>query len=192
MKKSTFLFVLLITGLPSLAQQSVGLRVGDPFGISYKNYFSDNKAFEVGIGTSPLSWHDNYFRNTFKDLDRYEGYRYRDHTVNSSVHLMSRLLLRHDIFVEGMVGDWEWYWGLGGALRMSRVHYTFEGDDPPFFRSDTRTDIDFGPEAMLGMEYTFEDVPLTVFGEFSFLVELVDRPLALQGFSGIGVRYRFR
>ena len=51
-------------------------------------------------------------------------------------------------------------------------------------------DIDIGPEGMIGMEYTFEDVPITVFGEVSLMLELVDR-VTLRPFTGVGARYRF-
>jgi hypothetical protein len=44
---------------------------------------------------------------------------------------------------------------------------------------------------MAGMEYTFEDVPITLFGEVSVLVELANRPLVFRGFTGVGGRLRF-
>jgi hypothetical protein len=88
-----------------------------------------------------------------------------------------------------MMGKLQWYWGIGGLIKMARVDYRVKKIDVVTTRS--QTDIDIGPEGILGMEYTFEDVPLTIFGEFSLFVEIVDRPAALRGMSGVGVRYNF-
>ena len=74
-------------------------------------------------------------------------------------------------------------------MKLATVDYRLKRID--VVTTSTRTDIDIGPEGILGMEYTFEQVPLTIFGEFSLFIEIVDRPAALRGLSGVGVRYNF-
>jgi hypothetical protein len=76
-------------------------------------------------------------------------------------------------------------------LKFANVDYRYRNRDTGVLVRDSRTDIDLGPEGILGMEYTFEDIPLTIFGEFSLMVEFADRPGAFRGFSGAGARYNF-
>jgi hypothetical protein len=191
MKKLICGVVLSLFFLSTYAQdRGIGVRLGNPMGVTYKKYFPRlHKAVEFGIGTGYSSWYPHYYENSFNHLDRYEGYDYVSHDVKSSLYLQGRYLLQNDIHIEGMMGTLEWYWGAGGLMKISQVDFRYR--DLDVIRTDSRTDIDIGPEGILGMEYTFEQVPLTIFGEFSLMIEIVDRPAALRGFSGVGVRYNF-
>lgn len=192
MKKLIGTIVLLSFCFCGFSQdRGIGLRLGSPMGITYKKYFprQHTKAIELGLGTAPASWYPHYYENTFNDFDRYENYDYISHRVNSSVFFQGRYLLQNDIPIEGMTGRLQWYWGVGGLLKIAQVQYHYRDVDQT--HTSNYTDIDIGPEGILGMEYTFEDVPLTVFGEFSMLIEIADRPFMLRGFSGAGVRYNF-
>lgn len=173
--------------------RAIGLRGGDPFGITYKKYFSDHQAIELGLGSSSRNWHYSYYRNSFRNSDRYDNRQYISHYVESAIYLQGRYLLQYDIPIQGMVGKWRWYWGAGGLLKFAQVEYRYQNDVPPFngIESDVRTDIDLGPEGIIGTEYTFADVPITFFGEASLLIEIVDRPAALMMFGGLGVRLHF-
>jgi hypothetical protein len=190
MKKLFWIVVLCVISVSSYAQnRGIGLRLGNPYGITYKKYLPRDKAVEFGIGSGYSNWYPHYYENSFRDLDRYEGYEYVSHHVNAPLYLQGRYLLQQDIDIEGMMGKLQWYWGIGGLMKIARVDYTVKKIDVVTTRS--QTDIDIGPEGILGMEYTFEDVPLTIFGEFSLFIEIVDRPAALRGMSGVGVRYNF-
>lgn len=172
--------------------QGIGIRGGDPFGVTYKRYFRSHHAIELGLGTSSRNWHYAYYRNSFHDMDRYNGYHYLSHYVESIVYFQGRYLLHYDIPVQGMEGDWEWYWGAGGVLKFANVEYRYQNNTPPnTVEVDIRTDIDLGPEGIVGTEYTFEDLPLTFFAEASLMIEIVDRPAAVQLFGGLGARFNF-
>jgi hypothetical protein len=158
-------------------------------GITYKKYLPQNRAIEFGLGTLTSGWYSQYYENSFSRYKRYDGYRYLSHNVSSTVYLQGRYLFHTDIHIEGMMGELDWYWGLGGMLKFANVDYRYRNENEEIVR-DTRTDIDLGPEGILGMEYTFEDVPITLFGEFSLMMEFADR-LAFRGFSGVGARYNF-
>lgn len=191
MKKVIVLLSFFLCFFALRAQdRAIGLRLGDPTGITYKKYFGRTKAVEFGIGSAIPGWHNTYYRNSFNAHGPYNGFAYRSHTVQSTLYLQGRYLLHYDIYVQGMEGEWDWYWGAGGLLKFSSVQYRFQNNEPPFNESDTYNDVDFGPEGMVGMEYTFEGIPLTVFGELSLMLEIIDR-VTLRPFSGIGARYRF-
>lgn len=190
MKKLASCVILALFVITSYAQdRGIGIRLGNPMGITYKKYLPRNNAVEFGLGTGYSSWYPHYYENSFNHFDRYEGYNYVSHTVKSPLYLQGRYLLQNDIHIEGMMGKLQWYWGVGGIMKIAEVAYRYR-DINNFVVRGTRTDIDIGPEGILGMEYTFEQVPLTIFGEFSLMVEIVDRP-GLRGFSGVGVRYNF-
>lgn len=192
MKKTAGLLLFCMVALAARAQdRGIGLRIGDPTGISYKKYLPRHKAIELGVGTSTIGWHHAYYRNAFRDLDKFEPYEYRDHHVTSTLYLQAKYLLQYDIPVEGMVGRLAWYWGVGALLKVAKVEYRYDEDGGPENLRELHTDIDIGPEGILGMEYTFDDVPLTVFGDISLLIEIVDRPGIPRGFSAIGIRYDF-
>jgi hypothetical protein len=184
---------MLATSIVGVAQrQSVGLRVGDPAGFTYKRYTHSNKAIEFILGTASPNWRRNYYKNSFYDYTRYDGYTYRSHRLHNPVYLQARYLLQYGIKVEGMEGVLQWYWGLGAMLKFGKIEYRYQGGPPGNnAASDVRNTLDFGPDGIAGVEYAFEDVPLNVFGEVSVLLELADRPLTLQVFGAVGVRYIF-
>jgi hypothetical protein len=191
MKKLICSVFLLSCFLTTFSQdRGIGLRVGAPMGITFKKYLPQNRAIELGLGTLTAGWYDQYYENSFGAYKKYDKYHYLSHHVNSTVYLQARYLFHYDIYIEGMMGELDWYWGAGGMLKFANVDFRYRNENEEIV-STTRTDIDFGPEGILGMEYTFEDIPLAIFGEFSLMIEFADRPLAFRGFSGVGARYIF-
>lgn len=192
MKKVVGCILFSLCALYSYSQdRAIGIRLGDPMGITFKKYLPNHKAVELGLGTSTIGWHANYYKNSFHSLNRYEGYDYRSHDVRSTIYMQARYLFHYDIPIEGMIGKLEWYWGIGGLMKVAQVNYRYWDLESQTNLNDARTDIDIGPEGILGMEYTFEQVPLTIFGDISLMAEILDRPGVLRGFSGVGVRYNF-
>ena len=196
--KRNVLLVLLVLGVVGIGfgqQQSVGLRLGEPTGIVYKNYLNyrgaKGTAWELGFGTASNSWNHGYYENSFKDRGSYDGYRYTSHRVSGVVYFQGRYLFNYQIPTQGVDGRFDWYWGLGAVLKFANVKYFYQNDQPPFqVATDTRTDIDFGPEGILGAEYRFDNVPIILFAEFSLMIELADR-FGGRGFVGTGARYVF-
>lgn len=191
MRKLIFLSVFIVTPAMVWAQkQSLGLRLGDPIGLTYKKYTGDNRAIEFILGTSPTTWRREYYVNSFYDYSKYDGFVYRSHKLNNPIYLQARYLLHYDIPVEGMEGRLQWYWGVGGMLKSAKIEYRYhEGPPDNSPRTDVRNTLDFGPDGIGGVEYTFEDVPLNVFGEISLLLEIADRPLTPQIFGAVGARF---
>src|SRR4051812_42603270 len=81
--KRNLLLVLLILGVVGIGfgqQQSIGLRLGEPTGIVYKNYLNyrgaKGTAWELGFGTASNSWNHGYYENSFSDRSAYDGYHY--------------------------------------------------------------------------------------------------------------------
>lgn len=186
-------FLLTFIAVSTFAQkQAIGLRIGVPIGITYKRYLPKDRAIEFGIGTASTGWNSNYYKNSFKDAGRYDNYDYRSQKIHGTVYFQGRYLFHYNIPIEGMEGKLDWYWGVGAVIKVATVDYTYQNKTSPFnVERDTRTDIDFGPEGIAGMEYTFQDIPLAVFGEISLMLEFADRPLTFRTFGAAGVRFNF-
>jgi hypothetical protein len=197
MKRVFILAGLCIAGLFLFVQgaqaqrynQGMGIRIGDPFGASYKIYLQQRRAVEFVVGTVSRNNHSSYYRDTFKNLDKYEDNLYSAHDVKFTLAMMGRYLF-HESFPARVEGRLDWYYGGGLQLRLSTIEYQYFDTQKNIYR-DNHTNIDLGPEAILGMEYELQDIPLVAFGEVSLLMEVVDRPLNFRIFGAFGLRYAF-
>lgn len=161
-------------------------------GVTYKKYVGKWTALEFTVGAASPYWSRTYYQNSFNDYSRYDSYIYLSHKLESTVYFQARWLMHFNIPVQDMEGKLNWYWGLGGVVKVAKLTYRFT--DPasnPSTRSEVTSDIDVGPEGILGVEYTFEDIPLAVFGDASLMLEVADRPGAARTFGALGVRYNF-
>jgi hypothetical protein len=190
--KKIFLFIAIIfsVSVGYSQRQGIGVRLGNPMGLSYKKYFNKRYGLELGLGTAGPGYNNAYYRNSFRNGNKFEDLDYHSHQVRSTLYLQARYLIHEDIYIQDMEGRWTWYWGFGGVLKAANVRYRYVDNIPPYDESETYTDVDLGPEGIVGMEYTFEGVPITVFGDVSLMLEIVDR-FTLQPFGGVGARYNF-
>jgi len=186
-----FLIVLMAHGVKAQKLNSVGIRLIDPMGVTYKRYTTHKKAIEVGIGTIPDGWLDVYYRESFDHRDKYEDMMFRSSQRNSTIYLFGRLLMQNNIPVVDLKGTLEWYWGVGVVFKTAEVKYEYSTPAEPYeYFTDKRTDIDIGPDLIGGLEYTFEKVPVTLYTELSLFLEIADRT-NIRALGGIGGRYRF-
>lgn len=185
---SAFNFLATSQNLPV---HSISMRLGVPIGFTYKTYVTKKAAFEFGIGAAGPQWGRHYYINTFNNISKYENFKYIDHRVHSTLFLQGRYLKDFSIPTTGMEGQLDWYCGVGAVLKISQVTYTYTNANviPPT-QTDRRSDIDFGPEAILGVEYWLEDTPFSFYAEGSLMLELFDRVTG-RGFGAVGVRYHF-
>jgi len=167
----------------------IGVRLGDPSGVTYKKYFNDRSALEFLLGSSPRLWHDNYYENGFDRRSKFDRFGYRGHDVRSTVYLGARYLIHNDLVINTIDGDLQWYWGVGLLLKSAQVRYSYRDADQVLY-TETVNDFDFGPEGLIGLEYTMKELPIGFFADVSLMIEFADR-FSLRTFGGIGARYRF-
>lgn len=195
MKKLLFLLLILGPFYAAAQQHQVGLRLGEPFAVTYKTDLDNRFSVEGMIGRgSPNS--TAYYRRAFENNRPLSSAVYHGHSTSDAFSLNLRIAYNEDITSEFDItqGALIAYVGAGAQLRSVRANYVYFTPNPAeevVYRNESRTNIDFGPEGYLGSEYIFEDLPISVFGEVGLFLELVDRPghLKLQG--AIGVRYLF-
>lgn len=192
--RSIFISVLFLSYSYCHAQhEGLGLRLGEPTGITYKRYFSNSSnTLELGVGLVQRGWNGRYYRKSFKEYDKFSNVDYITHNVSSNFFIQSRFLKHYPWHIEGVDGDFEWYWGIGALVKIARVNYLYRtSPNTTLTESDEVTDLDLGPEIPLGVEYTFTDTPITLFAEVSVFIEIANRSgvAALNG--GVGMRYNF-
>ena len=193
MKKLLLLIVFFCLSFFAKAQTyqrydaGIGLRIGDPFGLTYKYYMPRATAFEINFGSTSSGFYSDYYQAIFDDISQFEEFQYAGHQVNYALDLQGRLLFHND-FPEDIDGL-EWYYGFGAQMRLSGIKYryiTSEGTT-----SENYTDIGLGPDGIIGAEYIIPDVPLTAFIDVNLFVELINNPFRFQFQGGIGIRYDF-
>lgn len=166
----------------------IGLRLGDPLGVSAKKYLSNGKALEFNLGQSSHWGYD--YRDHFYDEYNRRNHNYVGHKKNSSVSIQGHLLFQKDFpNAEGL----QWYWGVGPQIRFNSYTYTYTYFERNswYYDSDKVTDVDFGVDGVIGLEYNIPGAPLSVFGDVNLLLELADDPFTFFGQGGIGIRYNF-
>lgn len=173
-----------------ISQWGVGLRIGDPLGLTVKRYLPRGKAWELNLGRSGFYGYN--YQKAFRRYDQFNGYEYRTHYLNNAFGVQVHYLIHKDLGLAEIPGL-DWYYGVGGQLRSYNVDYEYRirrGNGWETTR-DRVTDIDLGVDGIIGLEYSWREVPLTVFLDVNLLVEIVDSPFVLYLQGGTGVRYYF-
>lgn len=192
-----FRILLLILFLPLVGfaqERGVGIRLGEPISITYKDFIEDYLSIEAMIGSAGVN-SDSYYQKDFENNPPVSNAFYRGQSTSRGISLNLRAALHEDFTDEfGIeVGYLLGYAGAGVQFRSVNVNYFYDvdqiGGSPNL--TEERSNVDFGPEAFGGGEYYFDELPISVFAEVGFFLELLDRVGHIKGQGGIGVRYLF-
>jgi|GEM_PF-276489 len=177
----------------------IGLRLGEPSGLTVKRYFSSGNALELNVGRS-ARWGYHYDADDFYKHSRFSDrdyYHFHDYKSGASTALQVRYLWQKPIrSAQGL----DWYVGLGGQARFTTATYYYYYNDGRWdndewrwwnYVEERRTDVDLGLDGIIGLEYTLPNTPISLFGDVNVFVEIVDRPLFMFGQGGVGARYNF-
>ncbi|WP_226390804.1 hypothetical protein [Penaeicola halotolerans] len=188
-----FLICFLAANASFAQRHSLGLRLGDPLGFSYKYYVGDGSALELIIGRTSGSTQANYYRNAFLDDPRFDDFSYQGHNVVSSSSMQGRYVFHQDLYEQTDLEGLSWYYGFGGQVRFINVDYLYENLTEPLPNQtrETITNIDMGIESILGLGYEIPTAPVTLYFETSLFLEIIDRfgPMRFQ--AAVGARYIF-
>lgn len=202
--KSFFLGIALTVAGNALHAQDtwgLGVRLGDPAGITVKKYMSKN-ALELSIGRTYVwgyrDWYydrfDYWYANKKFGYREYEYLRYRS---SAPLGVQLHYLFNNPIKNAGKNLDGlHWYYGLGAQFRFQTYdfdyRYKIDGDPDWYYaRGERVTDIDLGIDGVLGLEYRFKTAPFSVFADITLFMEVIDDPFVFWTQGGLGVRYNF-
>ena len=202
MKRIIFLFVLAISITAYGQNMGIGIRLGDPTGLTLKKHIGKN-ALEFSFGRSHLfsnhHWYNDNFDSWYLHQNfGYTDFQYQDYKASIPLGMQLHYLINKDIYKIGSedIKGLQWYFGFGGQFRFRNYHYTYTykvPGDPNWHYGTSRrvTDIDLGVDGVIGLEYKFDKVPFSVFIDMTIFMEVVDNPFLPSVQGGIGGRYNF-
>ena len=148
------LFILLFSHSISAQnyKNALGLRIGSPYGITGKHFFSDKTALE---GILSFGW--------------------------GGFGLTGLMEIHNET---NQVANLKWYYGFGG-------HVAFWNDHPNNPWNGGESDGAIGVDGILGLEYTFDDIPLNLSIDWIPSINLIG-DIGFADFQlGISARYTF-
>jgi hypothetical protein len=188
------------TGKSASPNFGIGLRLGDPSGITLKKYIN-GKALELSIGRSYMFYSGNrYYNKRFdhwysdwhRDYPHYREVNYLGYSRSFPLSFQLHYLFQKDL--KG-IDNLQWYWGLGAQARFQKYYldyrYKLDGSKHWIHASERVADMDLGVDGVLGLEYTMSNAPLSFFGDITLFMEVADNPFAFWLQGGIGIRYNF-
>lgn len=179
----------------------IGLRFGDPSGVTLKKYLTD-RAFEISVGRTHWFYDDDWYGRRFDDWYERQrfGYRdlnYRGYDASAPIGLQAHYLFREGINKSTALNrtGLEWYYGFGAQLRFQSYRYDYRykrdgGRDWYYTTSDRIVDVDIGGDVVIGLEYTFK-APISVFIDLCLFMEILDDPFLFGAQAGLGGRFNF-
>lgn len=178
--------ICLITFSASAQNWGVGIRAGDPTGLSIKKYDDDN-AWELNIGRANYWTYKYDYNYYFYHDSRLKNYKYLGWYDHSGMDIQLRKLWSKP-FPD--VANLNWYYGAGAQLFTNSFYYRYV-DGNGFITNEKYTSMDIGIDGVLGLEYFFDDLPISASLDVNATMLLIDRPFYLFGQSGLGIRYTF-
>jgi hypothetical protein len=177
--------------------QGIGIKLGDPFALTYKFYPSKQWSFAVDAGKAASGLYNKYYREAFASylpdtLGRDQKVSYLTHVVNSDWFLEAKFLYQWD--VEKISKGLQLYAGLGWQWRNTNLQYEFIREIDRFeskFERFTQNRFTFGPVAIVGFEYSYFSLPVSAFIEVELFTDALIDPGYQQLQGGVGLRYVF-
>jgi hypothetical protein len=162
----------------------IGIRLGDPSGLTVKKYFGSN-SLEFSVGRSHTWYNDRYYDDYYHDYyDDYDRYKRLSDPIGFQCHYLFQKPINR--IGDQKVGGLDWYYGFGAQLitQKYRIYYK-DGSDEVF------TDLDLGADGVIGLEYRFNNSPISMFVDLTLMMEIFDDPFYFWTNGGIGVRFNF-
>lgn len=168
----------------------IGLRVGDPLGLTVKFYLLKRFAAEISAGNAMGGINGNFHEEVFSENIGVDGHKSAGHQVLSAYSVQARVLM-HSFLPKGVEGM-DWYFGFGAQMRIidARYDYFTSDESPQLVRNEIKT-IDLGPEVIIGVEFAFPHMPFSCFGEVSLFAKVNEERTFIMPQGGLGLRYNF-
>ncbi|WP_028981151.1 hypothetical protein [Sporocytophaga myxococcoides] len=173
---------------------TLGLKLGDPTGVTLKQYM-DKKALEFVFGF-PI-WGGAHYADRY--YDRKYDYDYRGHgyyTGRYGYNYFGMALQVHYLwrFPIGDIDGFTWHIGFGGQVRYNTfvvpVRQYYDNFGNYYYAEDRVHTIDIGPDVVGGIEYALKQAPITFFADANVFIAFLRYPNA-YGQGGIGGRFSF-
>ena len=182
--------------------QGIGIKLGDPFAITYKYYFNDKFAVAADIGKASSGLYNRYFREKFDEYVVTDTFSTSDASIEYYTHkvmsdLIGELKLLYSFDASKIAPGLQAYLGAGWEVKNTKLQYDYtyaessSGDDPDRFGRFERTRFTMGPQAVAGIEYSYFKIPISAFMELEYFYDVLADPGWSRVEGGVGLRYIF-
>jgi hypothetical protein len=177
--------------------QGIGIKLGDPFAVSYKFYPNKHWAFAVDAGKAASGLYSRYYRDLFNGflpdtLEGVEKNRYLAHKATKDLFIEAKFLYQWN--AEKISEGLQFYVGGGWQWRSTTLEYDYIFENGPFdsqLNKFTERRSTYGPVALAGIEYSYFSIPISAFIEVEWFTDVLLDPGYQRFQGGIGLRYVF-
>ncbi|MFN3839559.1 MAG: hypothetical protein ACK4RF_02535 [Cyclobacteriaceae bacterium] len=183
------------TGYP---YHGLGIKLGDPFAVSYKYYASKHFSIGADLGTSASGLYSRYYREIFPEyvntdtLGPTQSLEYMTHKVNAD--WVAELRALYHIKADRVSRGLQMYAGLGWEFRKLNISYDYFVNEGIIENKIERITVDrftYGIQATFGIEYSYFNLPISAFMEIDLYNDLLKDPGYRRIQGGVGLRYVF-
>jgi hypothetical protein len=169
--------------------QGIGLKLGDPFAITYKLYPTRHLAFAADVGFPSGGLYHDYYKGLFNSYTPSDTLKYVTHKSSSDFYIETKFLYQWD--VDNISKGLQLYAGLGWQWRSTILTYNYSYQSGTQYGSFTRNRFTYGPVVILGFEYAYFTWPVSSFIEVEMFTDDMADPGYHRFQGGIGLRYVF-
>jgi len=182
--------------------QGIGMKVGDPFAVTYKFYPSKHWAFAADLGKAASGLYNRYYRSVFNTYtpdsikrDNTKSLTYLSHTVLEDWFFETKFLYQWDArkIAEGL----QFYVGAGWQWRSTRIKYDYNYQQGVTAVINSQIGSFYenrftcGPVGVVGFEYSYFTLPISAFIEVEWFTDTLLDPGYQRFQGGVGIRYIF-
>ena len=179
--------------------QGFGLKLGDPFALTYKFYATKNLAIALDAGKTASGLYNKYYQNAFADyipdtLTADQSMQHISHKVTKDFFLEGKVLYQWN--AERLSKGLQFYVGAGWQWRNATIIYDYILNDgvsgAVALGQTTQTRFTYGPVGVLGFEYAYFSIPISAFIEVEWFHDVALDPGYNRFQGGVGLRYVFK
>lgn len=177
--------------------QGIGIKLGDPFAITYKIYMSPKSSFVMDYGRVATGLYNNFHKNNFQQrtqpdtLSAGSSIIYFNQKANSDAIFNMKFLYNKSF---NTMKALNWYLGAGFQFRWHDIKYDYIYQTVTYqseLRSFSLASYTYGPSVTTGIEFTHPDIAISSFFEMELYHDLLAYPGWMRVSGGVGVRYNF-
>lgn len=183
------------TGYP---YHGIGIKLGDPFAVTYKYYANKHFSFGVDFGRSASGLYSSYYREVFNEFTRPDTLQENQSTTylahKAKSDLVGEIKVLYHMKADKISQGLQVYAGLGWEWRYLKIQYDYLVNDGIFddkIEFITRDRFTYGAQGTVGIEYSYFKMPISAFMELEVFVDLLRDPGFYKIQGGVGLRYVF-
>ncbi|MBX2968755.1 MAG: hypothetical protein KF803_05255 [Cyclobacteriaceae bacterium] len=183
------------TGYP---YHGIGIKLGDPFALTYKYYANKHFSFGVDLGRSASGLYSSYYKEAFNEFTRPDTLQENQSTVylahKAKSDWVGEIKVLYHIKADKISAGLQVYTGIGWEWRSLNIQYDYLLNDGIFdnqIEFITRKRFTYGAQGTLGIEYSYFKMPVSAFMELEVFVDLLRDPGFYKVQGGVGLRYVF-